>query len=92
MKFIEQHPQIAEEIRDSPTPRAALRTATRLAHSRRPDWFECNIQIMDTVLEAKFTQHPSLRDMLMKTDTRELVEASPVSEYFKDALVLVPTS
>lgn len=46
---------------------------------RRDDWLDVNIEAMDQVLEAKFTQHPALRDMLLGTGDRELVEASPVS-------------
>ncbi|KAI0688517.1 DUF1768-domain-containing protein [Cytidiella melzeri] len=81
-KFIECYPNIAEQIRQSPTPRAALQEATRMQHLRRHDWFEVNITVMDTVLEAKFTQHAELRQLLLDTGDRQLVEASPIDSFW----------
>ena len=77
-KFLPQHPEIAQRIRDLRSPREALQEASRLTHLRRADWFEVNIAIMDAILEAKFTQHDGLRDILLSTGEREIVEASPV--------------
>lgn len=81
-KFIDHHPIIAEKIRHLPTPRDALREATHLRHLRRPDWFEVNVAIMDTILEAKFTQHLALRQLLLNTGERELVEDSPTDAFW----------
>jgi predicted NAD-dependent protein-ADP-ribosyltransferase YbiA (DUF1768 family) len=79
-KFIEHHPHIAEEIRHLPTSREALQAATRLQHLRRRDWFDVNVIVMDMVLEAKFTQHAQLYELLLGTGDRELIEASPVRQ------------
>jgi predicted NAD-dependent protein-ADP-ribosyltransferase YbiA (DUF1768 family) len=70
-KFIEHHPHIAEEIRHLPTSREALQAATR---------FDVNVNVMDMVLEAKFTQHAQLYELLLGTGDRELIEASPVRQ------------
>ena len=80
-KFLDKNPHLATRIRESPTPRAALQEATRLTRLRRADWYEVNVDIMDTVLEAKFAQHPELRDLLLSTGEREIREASPVSNH-----------
>ena len=77
-KFFGKRDDIAERIRHLPSPRDALQEATRLARLRRSDWFEVNVGIMDEILEAKFTQHRHLREMLLGTEDREIVEASPV--------------
>lgn len=77
-KFFPEHPSLAERIRLLPNPRAALEEATRLTRLRRQDWFEVNTGIMDTILEAKFEQHPSLRNLLLDTGDRIIIEASPV--------------
>lgn len=87
MKFIDHKPEIAEEIRNLPTSRAALQAATRYARLRRADWFDHNIRAMDMVLEAKFTQHAALLELLMSTGNRKLVEASPVSEQCRRARI-----
>jgi ribA/ribD-fused uncharacterized protein len=42
----------------------------------RPDWDEVKKQVMLTVLMAKFTQNPELRDLLVKTGEAPLVEAN----------------
>ena len=78
-KFLPQHPEIAQRIRDLRSPREALQEASHLTHLRRADWFDVNVAIMDAILEAKFTQHDDLRDLLLSTNEREIVEASPVS-------------
>ena len=61
-----------------PSPRDALNEASRLRPFQRADWFDVNIIIMDSILEAKFTQHRRLRHQLLATGDRELIEASPV--------------
>ena len=63
------------------SPRDALQEATRLARLRRPDWLEVNVTVMDSILEAKFTQHEDLFRLLLSTGERNIVEASPVSLY-----------
>ena len=77
-KFLGSRPDIAERIRTMPGPRAALEEATRNRHLQRQDWFNVNIRKMQKVLKAKFTQNPALRDLLLSTGNRELIEASPV--------------
>ena len=39
-----------------------------------------NVKIMDMVLEAKFSQHGQLYNLLLDTEDRELIEASPVRQ------------
>ncbi|KAI0087588.1 DUF1768-domain-containing protein [Irpex rosettiformis] len=81
-KFVKEYPDIAEQIRNLPTPRAALEEATRRQRLRRHDWFDVNVKIMDAVLEKKFTQHDGLYRLLMSTGDRELIEASPVDSFW----------
>ncbi|GJE95784.1 NADAR family protein [Phanerochaete sordida] len=81
-KFLENDPHLAERIRQQPTPRAALQEATRNRPSQRKDWFHVNIAFMDGILEAKFTQHQGLRELLLSTGNRELIEDSPVDAFW----------
>ncbi|KAI0799815.1 hypothetical protein BC629DRAFT_1498975 [Irpex lacteus] len=81
-KFLDHCPDVAEQIRHLPTPRAALQEATRRQRLRRHDWFDVNLRVMDAVLEAKFTQHPALYKLLLETGDRELIEASPIDSFW----------
>ncbi|PCH44627.1 DUF1768-domain-containing protein, partial [Wolfiporia cocos MD-104 SS10] len=81
-KFLPTRPDLAEEIRSLPHPRAALQAAAQLSDARRPDWFDVNVGIMDAVLEAKFTQHPELCELLLSTGRRPLIEASQVDAFW----------
>jgi NADAR domain len=71
-------PALAERIRRLPAARMAQEEAKRQKHRQRADWLDVNVAVMDTVLEAKFAQHRSLRHLLRSTGSRELVEDSPV--------------
>jgi len=81
-KFWPVHPDLADRIRCLATPREALREATRLNRHRRTDWFDVNLGVMDDVLEAKFSQHPKLRQLLVETQGRQLIENSPVDSFW----------
>jgi len=71
-------PAIAELIRTQHSARAARSEAGFQRSHQRPVWFDVNVEVMDTVLRAKFTQHDDLRRTLLETGNRELVEDSPV--------------
>ncbi|GJE89767.1 NADAR family protein [Phanerochaete sordida] len=75
--FFETDPGLAERIRLKPTPQEALEEAERNLDSRRKGWDEVKISIMERVLEAKFTQHPKLRKLLLSTGGRDLFEYNP---------------
>ena len=62
-----------------PSAREARDEATRLKSHQRRDWFDVNVRIMDEVLRQKFDQHEWLRNVLIETGDRQLIEDSPVS-------------
>ncbi|KAF8273495.1 DUF1768-domain-containing protein [Lactarius quietus] len=77
LKFIPMNPGLAEQIRTEPSARSARTEAGFHRAQQRADWFEVNIEVMDMVLHAKFTQHDDLRQKLLGTGNRELIEDSP---------------
>lgn len=77
-KFMTTDPALAERIRTQPSARSARREAGFLRDQQRTDWFDVNIEVMDKILHAKFIQHEDLREKLLETGDRELVEDSPV--------------
>lgn len=78
LKFMKTDQALAELIRTQPSARAARREAGFQRAYQRPDWFDVNVEAMDAVLQAKFTQHDDLREKLLETGNRELIEDSPV--------------
>ncbi|KAI0002453.1 DUF1768-domain-containing protein [Russula compacta] len=82
IKFMETDPELAERIRRLPTARMAQREAKKWAHRQRADWLDVNVAMMDRVLEAKFSQHRSLRGMLRGTGSHELIEDSPIDWFW----------
>ena len=77
-KFMTTDPALAEIIRTQPSARSARREAVFHRNYQRSDWFDVNVEIMDLILHAKFTQHEDLREKLLETGNRELIEDSPV--------------
>ncbi|KIO17882.1 hypothetical protein M407DRAFT_84531 [Tulasnella calospora MUT 4182] len=74
-KFLDHRPLLAEHIRKgNDRPRFAFIEARRFAPETRPDWKEKSIEIMEEILELKFTQHNKLRRMLLDTGERLLIE------------------
>ncbi|KAI0277038.1 DUF1768-domain-containing protein, partial [Russula aff. rugulosa BPL654] len=76
-KFITTDPTLAELIRTQPSARSARREAGFHRDHQRSDWFDVNVEVMDMILHAKFTQHKDLREKLLETGSRELIEDSP---------------
>jgi len=74
-------PMRQEQIRAAAGPGAAqkLGQATR---GRRPDWNDRRLEVMQSVLYAKFTQYPALRTLLVETGDAHLIEASTKDRFF----------
>ena len=61
-----------------PTPYDAVQESKECEGMQRADWYHVHIGIMEEVLDAKFRQHPHLRDELLRTRHRELIYGNPV--------------
>lgn len=81
-KFLEHAPDTADIIRTQPTAKAAFEEAARRRQEQRSDWRQMNRGFMDAVLEAKFTQHKELRQKLLDTGDREIIEANPYDSFW----------
>jgi ribA/ribD-fused uncharacterized protein len=71
----------AEAIRNAPTCDAAKKLGNDPAIKLRADWDTRKVAVMAEALEAKFTQHPELREKLLATRTAVLMENS-AKDYF----------
>ena len=71
-------------IRNFERPRQAFEFSRNptVSRWRRSDWEDIKISIMRKALLAKFTQHKNLRQMLLRTGDRRLIEHSPRDKFW----------
>ena len=69
--------EMADRIRDAPHPGAAKELGRQVRGFDEQRWAERRFDLVVTGNLAKFSQHPELRDFLVGTGGRVLVEASP---------------
>ena len=68
----------AERIRAAPHPGAAKALGRQVRGFDEKQWAERRFDLVVAGNVAKFSQHPDLRDFLLVTGSRVLVEASPL--------------
>ena len=73
-----------EEVRLAKSPMIAARMGRSRARPLRRDWEAVKDDIMRDALLAKFTQHPSLRALLLGTQNAELIEHITNDSYWGD--------
>ncbi len=73
-----------EEIRLAATPSEAARMGRQRSRPLRADWEEVKETVMYAALEAKFTQHPQVRERLMSTGEARIVEHTSKDSYWGD--------
>ena len=73
-----------EQIRNAPSPMIAARLGRSRSRPLRSDWEQVKEDIMREALRAKFTQHPELRELLLSTCDRELIEHTGNDRYWGD--------
>lgn len=83
MKFADSE-ALVEKIRKQPSPGQAARLGRSRSLPLRGDWESVKDNVMRKALFAKFTQHPRLKTMLMKTHPRRLVEHTKNDAYWGD--------
>lgn len=77
---------LQERIRRATSPIVAKQIAKKLEVSHQHvNWHKVKEDIMSQALEAKFTQHPELTDLLLSTQTRHIAEHTRNDSYWGDA-------
>ena len=74
-------PDYQERIRRAHGPKQAKSLGRSRKVPIRPDWEACKESIMARALRAKFTTHRGLRELLVGTGERPLIEQAP-SDYY----------
>ena len=75
-----------EQVRNVPRARDAFDLSRRPEVSQwlRSDWEKVKLDVMYQTLLAKFSQHSNLKDMLVKTGKRQLIEHTSRDSYWGD--------
>lgn len=81
MKF-PSNPTYQERIRTAKTAAVAKSLGSTTEVPTRPDWDTARDEVMKKALEAKFSQNPQLKQMLLDTGNRPLTDASPSESYW----------
>lgn len=81
-KFVDT--EHVEAVRLAKSPMVAARMGRSRERPLRVDWETAKDDIMREALQAKFTQHPTLRSLLLKTGDVELVEHTKNDRYWAD--------
>lgn len=81
-KFTDTH--YAEAIRRAKSPMVAARLGRDRKMPLRKDWESVKIGIMRQAVEAKFKQHSVLRELLLSTENRRIIEHTTNDHYWGD--------
>ncbi len=77
-------PALRERVRACVTPREAAAIGRDRTLPIRPDWEQVKEDVMRVALRAKFTQHASIRRLLLDTGDATLVEHTRNDRYWGD--------
>lgn len=76
------HPELRRMVKDAPSAHESFKLAQQYASLRREDWNAVKVGIMRGILLEKVRQHPYVRQKLLETGGRKLVEDSWRDSYW----------
>jgi len=79
-----EDPQASEEVRKAKSPMIAARLGRSRKTKLRRDWESTKVAIMTQAVRAKFTQHESIRTILLSTGDAKLIEHTENDSYWGD--------
>lgn len=71
-----------EEIRQAKTPKEAAKMGRERSRPLRPDWEQVKDEIMRQAVLRKFETHADIREVLLSTGDKLIVEQSPTDYYW----------
>lgn len=81
-KFDETAPNVAEQIMTARSPYEAARIAKAHKNERRADWDERKVDIMTDIIRAKVWQNQDVKEILLATGNRTIIENSPWDDFW----------
>ena len=81
-KFIDSNPNIADRIFRATSPNEVKRISDAHKSDVSPKFHEIKIEIMEEILRAKAAQHEKIRRILKESNTKTIIENSPVDSFW----------
>ncbi len=81
-KYIDTYPDIAAKILAAKSPETAKEISDSHKAEQPANWSKVKISIMEEILTAKAQQHADVREILRRTGGRQIVENSPVDNFW----------
>lgn len=81
-KFSIVQPEISQRILESNSPHSVKRISDANKTKQPISWQNERVEVMQEILRAKAAQHEDVREALRKTGKREIVENSPVDNFW----------
>ena len=80
MKF--EGTEHVDAVRNAPSPKEAARRGRQRTRPLRPDWEDVKDDVMRAALDAKFSSHPDLAEILLATCSAEIIEETRRDYYW----------
>jgi ribA/ribD-fused uncharacterized protein len=80
--FIDTRPDIAEKIRNCKSPRLAADFANENCQFEDPEWKAKRLEIMEDILRHKLNQHEIVKQTLLATKDKTIVEMNDNDEFW----------
>ncbi len=81
-KFADSNKDIADTILVANSPHLVKEISNANKDKQPKDWHERKVHIMEEILRAKANQHADVRGALKRSDTKTIVENSPVDSFW----------
>jgi len=81
-KFSDVRPDIAAEVLKSRSPEAVKEISDPNKPYQPISWHDVRVAVMEEILTAKAKQHKDVMEILKRTGTREIIENSPIDDFW----------
>jgi N-glycosidase YbiA len=81
-KFVDTHPEIAEEIYAAKSPSEVKKISDQYNYSVASEFHEHKLAIMEEIIRAKYHQHEKVQRMLATSGTKNIIENSPSDSFW----------
>lgn len=69
-------PEIIEKVKNARSAHDAFQISREYEDKVRPDWLDIRVNVMEDIIRAKVSQHPYVKEKLIESGDREIIEDS----------------
>lgn len=82
-KYSQTELSLAEQILQAPCPYTAMMVDRQTDRTLSlQSWDDCKVSVMEGLLRAKVVQNQDVRDCLLKTGSKQIIEISPFDDFW----------